>query len=1659
MSQPPIALNPLWTSENTFGALNESQPLVLAGDRVIIVSQAAIFARDIYSGAPFTLPNGLSHIYTFQNPYLSAPYLVYANNSIFFVDNDLQAISLVDGSTVWHQPSITQVQSLEVIDQSLLTVYADSQGATWVEAFDLTSGRSLWPAKEITQASPGLIGYGNEVIFFTAGSTLYAVNAGSGDTRWSWTPPSGDGPLTATRPVLADKTVVCVGESGVYGIDLNTIIASETNSASHTGKMTWHLPVSGTNLSWSAPIIAAPQKLVVVSNSQGDLYALDWSTGNPQWHTQDSTLSTGQPIVAEDSETLEVYTLSTHGSTLFQFNLTNINSVGTKAWDVGAPTPQGYPLPIIGNGCVFVLDQESLVAKAYGSEAAARFNGTNAQLDIAAEGSWFDHSSDADFSIETWVRSSQGGDLLSSYPTQPTNGTCGLRLNLSEAGELQFAIISGSGETDADLAQSIPTNAADGFWHHIALCRRSGEYVMYIDGIASPVATLVKRDGNYLHANGYQLYTGERHSQLVTATKYKSKTGQAALFPNREYLTPAPAPTSLSISGNSALTIGACVSGSGQAGSAFFNGLLREFRIWSTALSAENLQSRMKLSKKILPPNTAHLLGNWHLDEDLSKSGIKIKNDVVDHEYPATNQGVTSIVTDLMLDDSAFPFLLEQPNEWPYSGHWAVRGESGITATPAVHVGAGVACFRINDVLYGVKTLNGKRCWEFRTAEGLSAPVAFGTGFYVLTGEYGLVCINPVSGNWQQVGAFDGLFASGTPSNIATPAVGARYIAAASPNKEVWIQDRIPNGKLTKHSLVADATCLKVVGSRVLCVAGSSLNIITPAAAQQVNTTPIDSSHLYGIGPNGLYCVQSGNLVLLNIEDLTTTIASSNLSGITSLTVSADADLVVVVTEDGTLHRLSSATLGKRWDNTGIPLPPDKTSQSLHQPCIDGRNIYCTSDAGAVAAVDGTNGDLRGSYYNAHGITTPPVAVNGTVYFGGADASATSPTLDGALHSIVFGETYALRLGVETLEPIGPPNGYASITQGEALQLRVAPQCCVEAWMNTGQDGTIVAIAPSSDHSNSPDSGPFKLRLWLEKGLVQFSLVYQAKQGASWQSISARQNTTTNNHNRQWHHVAVSCQAANDIRLFIDGIAQDVTITSSTTTPPTLQAGIQIVIGAELTTSGPKADFQGLIADVRMWNTFLVAHEISSRMHIKLRGNEPDLLADWNFDRVSVFDTSPNAHHGTLTPSDETDATFWLTDLAFEKPFYPYIGQTKGKNTTNPPSGKYQLTIPVHAADGSPLTNTPITIWYVNDLESDPPTIQVSETGSEGKLLHQLDPKDETQANGYQINSGSLGQVVLNIDSTLSKHGPALDIWASFMPQNERLRINTLVDSQNLPKPAPPRLIAQSKLIQDYAYQHGDTINSSRSKATYRTIISAKNGDGSPRPYEPIELWAKSSVQIQVHDVSYPVNQENSQSFHCDESGELTVVVDATAPVPSQTKLTQPALSACAGFMNRNDWVIIPIDQDAHTKLAAVQGTNTEPTEDGVTPSGMGDTRMTNWKPKSAGGPVTASPLTGDYQKHANDVASSVRNVMAVTKTKGKPGTKKANHPPSLPGAADPPVSGISPMRQPSPSPIGDQVMTLRSLRHGTRRMPITPEFMKESLAETKPKTPGIVCF
>ena len=116
-----------------------------------------------------------------------------------------------------------------------------------------------------------------------------------------------------------------------------------------------------------------------------------------------------------------------------------------------------------------------------------------------------------------------------------------------------------------------------------------------------------------------------------------------------------------------------------------------------------------------------------------------------------------------------------------------------------------------------------------------------------------------------------------------------------------------------------------------------------------------------------------------------------------------------------------------------------------------------------------------------------------------------------------------------------------------------------------------------------------------------------------------------------WYHLA-AVSGADGMRLFVNGVQLgfDPYPASFSALGPNGQAWLGRSHWRD------NADFNGQLDEVRIWRTARTPEQIRTAMQTRLRGNEADLVALWNFDHAdgddpsTLRDASPLGHHGRL---------------------------------------------------------------------------------------------------------------------------------------------------------------------------------------------------------------------------------------------------------------------------------------------------------------------------------------------------------------------------------------------------------------------------------------------
>lgn len=246
-----------------------------------------------------------------------------------------------------------------------------------------------------------------------------------------------------------------------------------------------------------------------------------------------------------------------------------------------------------------------------------------------------------------------------------------------------------------------------------------------------------------------------------------------------------------------------------------------------------------------------------------------------------------------------------------------------------------------------------------------------------------------------------------------------------------------------------------------------------------------------------------------------------------------------------------------------------------------------------------------------------------------------------------------------------------------------------------------------------------------------------------------------------WHHVAVVLDADGGPGqiakyLYIDGVlqAQQTGLSGSVSYAETTSFGI----------GGNQSDpgFQGWITEARVWSKALsLEDDILPHLDRKVVGNEPDLAGYWKCTTVddTEVDLSTHGNNGTYRNGMQSDiAPFRLL------PPLPFIvakskmiqDWTTEHVETNDTQGRtvYQTVITVYSANGNPMPGEELQVWC-----NEPNDIQV------GGTYYSVD--DGSAATLYTDATGKL--TISTVAGALST--PSLNIWAPFMKSDDRIII------------------------------------------------------------------------------------------------------------------------------------------------------------------------------------------------------------------------------------------------------------------------------------------------
>ncbi len=216
---------------------------------------------------------------------------------------------------------------------------------------------------------------------------------------------------------------------------------------------------------------------------------------------------------------------------------------------------------------------------------------------------------------------------------------------------------------------------------------------------------------------------------------------------------------------------------------------------------------------------------------------------------------------------------------------------------------------------------------------------------------------------------------------------------------------------------------------------------------------------------------------------------------------------------------------------------------------------------------------------------------------------------------------------------------YLSISDGSQTGLDITGNFTIESWIkleslpSDGQNYFIASKWEDGDWAN----GSYEFRVRNAGGTHYLTLSTSNGSTGNNPEVSWSPSTGT------WYHVAVVYTTSGTAKFYVNGTQQGSTQTGLVTSIQ--DSGTSFLVGAN-DPSSPTNFFDGLIDDLRVWNTARTETEISDDKDRELNGNETGLVGYWKLNN-SLSDTTTNGN--TLTNNNSaifsTDTPFSFTEL------------------------------------------------------------------------------------------------------------------------------------------------------------------------------------------------------------------------------------------------------------------------------------------------------------------------------------------------------------------------------------------------------------------------------
>jgi eukaryotic-like serine/threonine-protein kinase len=299
---------------------------------IVYVAADKLYAINASTGAT---------VWTLTLPFTVSPTTPTVINGVIYVDRSgtLYALNAATGAAIWTAavPPVNGFDTSPVVAGGL--VYVGMKNSK-LRAYDAATGKPHWTVQMVGGNMQGGPAVANGIVYTDAGTMMYALDAKTGATKWTFTASAG----TGFTPTVANGLVY-------FGTGGSTPTFYALNAS--TGALVWSFQENRDTADFFEGIAVA-HGIAYIPTFDGYLYSVDALTGAQRW-TVYLKIDSGTNLLTAATVANGVVYIGDTSSPIGQNSLFAFDSgTGTQLWSSSFVQVSFYSALVVENGRVFV---------------------------------------------------------------------------------------------------------------------------------------------------------------------------------------------------------------------------------------------------------------------------------------------------------------------------------------------------------------------------------------------------------------------------------------------------------------------------------------------------------------------------------------------------------------------------------------------------------------------------------------------------------------------------------------------------------------------------------------------------------------------------------------------------------------------------------------------------------------------------------------------------------------------------------------------------------------------------------------------------------------------------------------------------------------------------------------------------------------------------------------------------------------------------------------------------------------------------------------------------------------------------------------------------------------------------------------------------------